>query len=352
MILLMVVCLALLLALGIVEIRVSISERSGDDEDRPRATPGEIALTSLPAAALTGALGWLAAYWQVYGMVLFMVLPTGCGFLAAWLLTRRHLCRSRDCSIAAACAVLEAGVGALLFALEGLVCLVMTLPLVIPLALLGGRIAFAYQGSSWWRRRSPAVLLILVLSAPVLMGAEAAVAPKPPLLEVRTELVVDAPPEAVWPHVVSFPSLPEKREWFFRAGIAYPKRAEIRGQGPGALRLCVFSTGAFVEPIEVWDEPRLLRFAVTQSPPALQELSPWGDIRQPHTDGAFLGEKGQFELRPLPGGHTLLTGTTWYRHDLAPVFYWRLWSDAIIHRIHLRVLRHVARLAEEDVRSR
>jgi hypothetical protein len=29
-----------------------------------------------------------------------------------------------------------------------------------------------------------------------------------------------------------------------------------------------------------------------------------------------------------------------------PSAYWQLWSDAIIHRIHLRVLRHIKSLAE------
>lgn len=32
-----------------------------------------------------------------------------------------------------------------------------------------------------------------------------------------------------------------------------------------------------------------------------------------------------------------------YRHRLWPSAYWRLWSDAIIHRIHMRVLRHIDR---------
>jgi hypothetical protein len=29
-----------------------------------------------------------------------------------------------------------------------------------------------------------------------------------------------------------------------------------------------------------------------------------------------------------------------------PAGYWRRWSDAVVHRIHLRVLRHIKRLAE------
>jgi len=64
-------------------------------------------------------------------------------------------------------------------------------------------------------------------------------------------------------------------------------------------------------------------------------------------DGYFVSRRGQFLLEPLPGGRTRLEGTTWYTHDLFPTVYWGLWSDAIIHRIHGRVLRHVQRLAEE-----
>jgi hypothetical protein len=51
-------------------------------------------------------------------------------------------------------------------------------------------------------------------------------------------------------------------------------------------------------------------------------------------------------LVPLEGGRTLLEATTWYHHHLWPADYWQLWSDHIIHTIHLRVLRHVKQLSE------
>jgi len=54
---------------------------------------------------------------------------------------------------------------------------------------------------------------------------------------------------------------------------------------------------------------------------------------------------GEFLPTPLPGGRTRLQGTTWYRR-MWPAGYWRLWCDAVVHRIHLRVLRHIKRLAE------
>jgi hypothetical protein len=146
--------------------------------------------------------------------------------------------------------------------------------------------------------------------------------------------------------VVTFSELPEPHEWYFRGGLAYPIRARIEGAGPGAVRRCEFSTGPFVEPIEVWNEPRQLSFRVTENPAPMHEWSPYARVLPKHLHGYLVSEHGQFLLTPLPGNRTLLEGTTWYRHGLWPAPYWRLWSDAIIHRIHLRVLRHIKTLSE------
>ena len=172
-----------------------------------------------------------------------------------------------------------------------------------------------------------------------------------PRYVVRTAIEINAPPEQVWQQVVAFTEIPPPREILFRAGIAYPIRAEIAGHGPGAVRRCVFSTGAFVEPIEVWDEPRLLKFGVTESPSPLDELTPYGHIEPRHLHGYFVSEQGQFALTALPGGRTRLEGTTSYRDAIWPGEYWRLWSDYIIHRIHSRVLEHIKNEAESNTPS-
>jgi hypothetical protein len=163
---------------------------------------------------------------------------------------------------------------------------------------------------------------------------------------VVSTIEVDAPAEIVWRHVVSFSELTEPPRWFFRLGIAYPVRATLEGRGVGAVRLCEFSTGAFVEPITAWEEPRRLAFDVTAQPPPLIELSPYRSVHPPHVDGYFRSRRGEFRLVPLPGQRTRLEGSTWYELDMAPPLYWRLWADAIIRVIHYRVLAHIKRLAE------
>ncbi|MDQ6705577.1 MAG: hypothetical protein M3Z85_06395, partial [Acidobacteriota bacterium] len=94
----------------------------------------------------------------------------------------------------------------------------------------------------------------------------------------------------------------------------------------------------------------LLRFRVTENPAPMHEWSPYARVLPKHLHGYFISKHGEFRLTELVNHRTRLEGNTWYQHGLWPAEYWRWWSDAIIHRIHLRVLNHIRTLAEEDRR--
>lgn len=49
---------------------------------------------------------------------------------------------------------------------------------------------------------------------------------------------------------------------------------------------------------------------------------------------------------------TELVGTTWYSNRMEPQIYWKIWSDALIHRIHMRVLEQIKRETEAEAPSR
>jgi hypothetical protein len=236
----------------------------------------------------------------------------------------------------------------LVTAFEGLICIIMVLPLAIPVAVLGALVGYFVVHLGPRRADNLGkVVLVLVALLPTMVGAEHVMMPEPLQFTCVTSVVIDAPPEAVWRHVVTFSDLDPPRALLFRSGVAYPIRARIEGTGVGAVRHCEFSTGAFVEPIQVWDEPRLLRFTVTKSPAPMKEWNPFFEIHPPHLDGFLISKEGEFRLSPLLGGKTRLTGSTLYQHGLWPAAYWKLWSERIIHAIHDRVLTHIKTLAEE-----
>ena len=315
-------------------------------QEPPRAYEHRLpkALLAIAVGAIVG-VGMLAfsVYGAAsYGISLFLGTPFVIGTLTAYLFNKRYPASFLETQQVVVMALACIGGVALLTAAEGALCLLMAAPLALAIgsmgAALGRKIALRDRGAL-----ANAMLGVVLLPITATLEGHR---PPAPLREVRSSIEIDAPPDVVWRNVIAFPPLPAPNELVFRAGIAYPMRAEIAGQGVGAIRYCVFSTGAFVEPITRWEPGRRLSFDVRAQPRPMQEWSPYADITPPHLDGYFRSRRGEFRLVPLPGGRTRLEGSTWYEMRIQPAAYWVLFGDGFIHRIHMRVLEHIARNAE------
>ena len=303
------------------------------------------ALWALAAATAIGVMmGVLAAIGGViYGFTLFFITPLTMGVIAGYVVNR-PVARPVYTTIAAAVlSMILASCVLLLLALEGLICIAMAAPIALFIVVIGG---FIGRHIAMYGRPATASLLIVIGAVPLLGFTETATN-VPVLHEVATSIDVEAPPDVVWTHVVSFSELPAPSDVLFHTGIAYPMRARITGTGVGAVRRCEFSTGAFVEPITAWEPGRRLAFDVQSQPPAMQEWSFYASVHPPHLDTLLRSRRGEFRLIARSDGTTRLEGHTWYSLSASPTMYWRVWSDAIIHRIHTRVLAHVKRLSEE-----
>jgi hypothetical protein len=279
-----------------------------------------------------------------YGWGLFVGTPFAVSMTAGVLCGRREGVSSGKIFLCGMLSLVFWVVGLFVAQFEGAICLVMAAPLVLIVGGLGALSGVALH-KAVQNVLSDRHLLSLLIVLGGGMVAEAWSRHEAPTFTVTTCVDVNAGREAVWEHVVSFPPLPEPREWLFRHGVAYPTRASISGKGKGAQRRCEFSTGTFLEPITVWQEPALLRFDVTENPVPLREWS-WTEIHPPHLHGFFVSRQGQFRLFDLGEGRTRLEGVTWYQHHMWPAAYWSLWADYVVHRIHRRVLDHIKVLAE------
>jgi len=315
----------------------------------PESQLGSAAVAIAIVLPITAALARLSTdALREYGWGLFVGLPFFLGLAAAVLHGYHHPRSLTSClSVAWLATVLLASLF-LAIAFEGAICIMMAAPIAILLATLGALVGFVIQSRTEGGRDAGPVVSSMILVLPGLFGLERWVDAQPPMIEICSSVEVDAPPEAVWEHVVAFAQLPPPKELLFRAGVAYPLRAEIHGAGPGAVRHCVFSTGPFVEPIEVWDAPRRLEFSVSAQPPAMRELSPYPGITPTHLEHFLESHRGRFVLEPLPSGRTRLEGTTWYTNRMWPSAYWKFWSDEVIHRIHMRVLEQIRDRAEAN----
>lgn len=285
-------------------------------------------------------------FFDLYGSGIFLVTPFVCGAVCVLIYNRKGEKRfgeSLSVALIGGCLTL---LGFLALGLEGLICLAMAAPIVIPLFIVGGILGFAV--SIIFRRKeiSGIASLLLIAFVPLLMGFESRQSNTSPLRSVQTRVVIESTPEEVWREVIAFSPIPDPTEWLFRVGIAYPTDARIEGEGVGAIRYCNFSTGSFVEPITHWEENVRLAFDVVEQPEPMIEISPYPGIHPPHLDWAIQSERGEFKINDLGDGRVQLIGTTWYRIKMEPEPYWGWLTDKMIQVIHQRVLNHIKQTTE------
>ena len=295
-------------------------------------------ISVIAGIAIGYGIGFMSIYvFDAYGWTIFTVVPFLLGFIPPVVYGfNRKITWGQSLKIGFSTLGIFC-LSTLVFAVEGIICILMASPLLAFCTFLGAIVGYKLIEHRMINKGNFSIVLIL----PVLMMVVDKNTHSNTLLEVKTTIEVEAPIQTVWDNVVSFGEIDEPTDWLFKTGISYPTHAEIVGTGVGAVRHCNFTTGSFVEPITTWEEPTLLQFDVESQPTPMKELNPFWDVHPPHLDGYFQSQKGQFKLTELENGITRIEGTTWYHIHILPVGYWDIWSKFILHKIHYRVLKHI-----------
>jgi hypothetical protein len=261
----------------------------------------------------------------------FVLLPLIVGLVAAWFY--RRLNRSLGITFLDALWVSLVGIAAAAIVLrEGVVCLIIVFPALYVLVLTGlllGRIWFRWNYTRLQLSLVPLLALVTVTDA-FYSTAERAV--------VTDEILIRATPERVWPHVLAFPEIPDRPDyWIFRLGLPYPTETTNGGNFVGADRQCRFSDGIVIKERVAELVPReKLTFDIVEQP------------THPEAYGHITLHRGEFVLRDNGNGTTTLLGSSWYTLHVRPRWYFDVWTRDMTRAVHLRVMNHIRHLAEEN----
>ena len=191
-------------------------------------------LSILITLIVSAILGYIEiGIFKEYGWTVFLVIPFIIGFLPPFIngkLSKISKKESYRLSFLTLGIVL---IGLLIFAIEGMICIAMSLPLIALLVWFGSYLGFKANSGKWINPTNTTIgLLIICISS---MSFDYVNEPEN-LIPVRTKVIVNSNIENVWKNVVTFDKINEPTDWIFKTGISYPTDATIKGTGIGAIR--------------------------------------------------------------------------------------------------------------------
>lgn len=269
-------------------------------------------MTIIVLAVLISALTFGA-----YGWGLFVATPFVVGLTTAYIANREIELDGRKTVLLALGAAALGSLALILHALEGLFCIVLVAPLGALLTLVGAMIGITLANVGHARGRP----LLSVAVLPLVFMIEAAVPPSV-AIESSRSMDISASPDAVWQAIISAEPISVAPGLVAQAGLAYPLRGELHGEGIGTVRRGVFSTGIALENVTAWEPGRHLALAVVSQPPAMEEMSLYRRVHAPHVEGYFEILTTDFTIVPLANGRTRITIEAQHRLRLDPVPYW------------------------------
>lgn len=306
------------------------------------------------AALICALLGLPIAYFSVslnslYGYSLFLLSPLLLGFFSVLFYGRKHACNLKTALLISGLSTLLLCVLLLVVAIEGVFCILMASPLVFLLVFIGAFLGYQILQSRLKKQNKTRLMISLPILLPLLMLAESNMNIEPPVIAVTTTTEIQASPVRVWDALVHLKEIPTDQDKLFSLGINHPLKVSIiKNETTRKMtRYVHFAMGEVVEePIEAWEDAKLLGFSVKTHLPVMKELSPYAWLNPPHVDQHFAAQAGEFRLVGLDTNRTRLESTTWYRHNVWPIQYWTLWSNFMLHRVHTVCNEEIKRIAE------
>ncbi len=279
----------------------------------------------------------------VMSVAFIFFVPFAIGFLATYLARERSLVRALFFPNAPA---LTSLFFALLLAWEGVICILLWLPLFMVMSSLGGFVG--YLVVRFWKDKSGRAAVGIVVLLP--FGAsfpESRIEAPQQVRRVETTIAIAGPPEVVWNEIVRVPAIGEDEHsfaWSHLIGFPRPIAAESSGTGVGSVREASFERGVvFHEKVTEFVPNERLSFTIH----ADKNQIPAKALDEHVTVGGpfFDVLSGTYEIQK-DGGGVVLHLSSEHRLSTRFNFYASAWTDFIMRDTQAYILRIVKKRAE------
>ena len=238
--------------------------------------------------------------------------------------------------------------GAMLFALEGFICVVLAMPIGLLGSLIGGIIGGALNRSRYKLSRNATACVALL---PVLIAfTEPHLNVPTQTRTVASEIRIHASPQTVWQNIERVPAIsPDELEptWTHRIGFPRPVEATLSFEGVGGVRHASFEHGLlFIETITAWEPQHRLSFGIRADtahipPTTLDEHVTIGGRYFDVLDGEYV-------IEPVSNSDVILHLTSHQRLSTDVNGYAGFWTDAVMQNLQTSILKVIQHRCEHE----
>jgi len=216
---------------------------------------------------------------------------------------------------------------------EGLVCVIMLLPIFIPVVLIGILIGYNLRKRSLKTDKKNIIkislypLIVLLFSG----GIEHFFSNKFENAKVESTIYLPYEASTVYDFIKSVDTLAGKRSLLMNLGLSVPQKCVLEKEEVGAKRTCYFENGTIEEKLTDIKRGEYIKMKVTNYDlPGFKWLK--------FDDAIYLFDQ--------KGDSTKLTRITTYQSQLKPRIYWEFWERQAIEAQHEYVLNDLKRRLE------
>jgi len=221
--------------------------------------------------------------------------------------------------------------------LEGMICILMALPIIIVAVALGAFVK--YLVNSYYKKDKKENLLkssILPFCLFLAFGFVETEFNKNDnnIIEIKSEITLPYSAMEVYETIKSVDTLNAEKPFLMKLDLPIPQKCILEEEKVGGIRTCYFEGGQIVEKITQLEKGKILKMDV---------------IDYQLTGRKWLGFKEAIYLfEELENGQTLMTRITTYTSELYPRFYWQPLEKIGIEQEHDYVFKNL----EKDLKNK
>lgn len=238
---------------------------------------------------------------------------------------------------------------ALLFHLEGMICVLIISPLFLFTACIGARLYLFLTDDKPNQTKTYTVVAFALLPF-LLAPVESQFTAPTTLRRVENTVVIAAPAAVVWQHIIRVPPIQAQDlspSLVDKIGFPRPIEATLTREGIGGVRHATFERGVeFIETVDAWEPLRRISFSIV---PNTATIPPTTFDEHVTIGGKFFDVlRGTYELEPAGPGRTRLILYSQQRLSTRLNPYAGLWTDYVMSEIQRRILEVIQRRCETN----